>query len=103
CRIHKFDNYVSTYTLNIPIRPLLKWVSLRGASALLGGPLIHTTGGLRGNLIRRSVHDIHPPAICFPPGKTRSEPLVGVCDAAVAFFLEFRYQASGRAAIRTAR
>ena len=87
-RVHEFDDDVVPDSVQVAVAPLFKCVGRGLAASFRSGTLIIAAGRVGFDLIGLSPDDVDPSAIGAPSGNTRSEPLVGVRDAAIVLFLE---------------
>ena len=86
--VHEFDDDIGSDAFHVAVAPLFKRIGRGLAAAFRSGTLIITAGRVRFDLIRLSPNDVDASPIGAPAGNTGSEPLVGVCDAAIMLFLE---------------
>ena len=94
--IDKLDDHFLADTFDVAVAPIFKGKSRSRAAALFHRTLVGSAGGMRLDLVRRTVDDVNAAAIGFPSGNAGREVFVRIRDAAIVLFFEFVFDGVGR-------
>jgi hypothetical protein len=87
--IHKFNFYLLSNTLQVPVPPGLEWERGGLSPAFFLRTHVLPAGWMRIDFVCRTIHDVHLSAIRAPARNPGGEMLIGIRDAPVMLFFEF--------------